>query len=77
MKMDFDYEQKEVVDELIKSIEAEYGKSVVRIAYLEATDDPYIFDIKVIFTDFRLLDGHIVIRPMGDIVTVRIVGTYY
>ena len=75
--MDFDYEQKEIVDELIKGIEAEYGKSVVRIAYLEATDNPYIFDIKVIFTDFRLLDGQIVIQPIDDIVTVRIQGIYY
>lgn len=75
--MEFDYEQKEIVDELIKVIEAEYGKSVVRIAYLEPTDDPYLFDLKLIFTDFVLLDGYIVIHPMEDIATIRIVGTYY
>jgi hypothetical protein len=75
--MEFDHEHKEIIEELIKGIEAEYGKSVVRIAYLEPTEEPLIFDIKAIFTDFRLLDGQIVIQPFEDFVTIRIQGIYY
>ena len=76
--LDFDFENKEVVMQLITAIEKEYGKSVVRIPYLEPSEDFIgVFEIRAIFTDFRLLEGYIYVESEVDHVTVRVEGTYY
>lgn len=78
MKLDFDFENQEIVMQLIRAIEKEYGKSVVRIPYLEPSEEFMdVFEIRAIFSDFGLLEGHIVVESEHDHVTVRVEGTYY
>lgn len=71
----------DIADEVLRNIEMEYGRSIARIPYFERSDMEHnCFDIKVIFTDFKLLEGQIRVVPlpfydMGA--TIRISGTYY
>ena len=76
--LDFDFENQEIVMQLVQAIEKEYGKSIVRIPYLEPSEDLIgVFEIRAIFSDFGLLEGHIFVESEHDHVTVRVEGTYY
>jgi hypothetical protein len=73
----FDFNDVDIADEVIRSIESEYGRSIARIPYFERASEPNSFDIKIIFSDFKLLEGKIQVMPYLDIATVRVSGTYY
>ena len=76
--MEFDYEQTEVVMQLIRAIEKEYGKSIIRIPYLEPSEEFMdTFELRAIFSDFGLLEGQVYVESSEDHVTVRVEGTYY
>jgi hypothetical protein len=71
----------DIADEVLRNIEMEYGRSIARIPYFQKSDVEHnCFDIKVIFTDFKLLEGQIRVVPlpfydMGA--SIRVSGTYY
>ena len=73
----------DIADEVLRNIELEYGRSIARIPYFERSEMEHnCFDIKVIFTDFKLLEGQIRVIPMWDNMfdigaTIRVSGTYY
>jgi hypothetical protein len=71
-----DFEEVEFADEMIRAIEKDYGRSVARIPYFERVGR-HSFDIKIIFTDFRLLEGEIKVVPSFPLISVQIHGTYY
>ncbi len=73
------FENEDIADEVLKNIEKEYGRSIARIPYFEQSDMEHnCFDIKIIFTDFKLLEGQIQVLPFyGMGATIRVSGTYY
>ena len=76
--MMYDFYEDDIADTVIRNIEKEYGRSIARIPYFERSDEePYSFDVKIIFTDFKLLEGKIQVVPFLDMATVRVLGTYY
>jgi hypothetical protein len=74
-----EFNEFDMADEVLKNIEMEYGRSIARIPYFERSDEEHnCFDIKIIFTDFKLLEGQIKVLPFHNIgATVRVSGTYY
>jgi hypothetical protein len=77
MNYDIDLDGHDFGDELVRQIEKDYGRTIVRIPYFEHADEPNTFDIKVIFSDFKLLEGQIRVVPLFDFATIRVSGTYY
>jgi hypothetical protein len=74
----FDFEDVEIADEVIRAIEKDYGRSIARIPFFERSAiEPYSFDIKIIFTDFKLLEGKIQVVPNFGMAEVRMNGIYY
>lgn len=77
------FNDQDIADEILRNIEQEYGRSIARIPYLQKSDvEQNCFDIKIIFTDFKLLEGQIRVIPMWDNLfdvsaTIRVSGTYY
>ena len=69
-------EELDMADELLRQIENDYGRGIARIPYFERADEPYTFDIKIIFTDFRLMEGKIIIIPFFDMAKVMVEGIY-
>lgn len=71
------FDETDIADEVLRNIEKEYGRSIARIPQFERVDYN-IFDIKIIFTDFKLLEGQITVLPFHNIgATIRVSGTYY
>lgn len=70
-------EELEISDELLRAIENDYGRGIARIPYFERADEPYTFDIKIVFTDFRLMEGKIMVIPYFDMAKVMVEGIYY
>jgi len=78
MMFEYEYDETEIADEVIRSIEKEYGRSIVRIPIFERNEKELnCFDIMIIFTDFKLFEGTIRVVPLFDMATVRVSGTYY
>lgn len=77
--IDIDLENGDFADEMIRHIENDYGRSIARIADFERAKEPHTFNIKIIFTDFRLLDAKIQVMQFScfDQPSIQIVGTYY
>ncbi len=76
--IDFDFEQDDVAEEIMRSIEKDYGRSIQRIPFFERGAEPNTFDIKVIFTDFRLLEAKIIVVPYLDYYPqIQVHGTYF
>lgn len=73
---DIDLDEQDFADEMIRQIEKDYGRSVARIPYFRYADEPHAFDIKIIFTDFRLLEAKINVKFIYGLPTVTIQGTY-
>jgi hypothetical protein len=80
MEYNIDLENSDFADIMIKAIEKDYGRSIARIPYFERAGR-HTFEMKVVFTDFRLLEATISIIPdlhfqmiAGN---VQIDGTYY
>lgn len=72
------FDEQDIADEVIRNIEKEYGRSIARIPFFERSEDePFCFDIKIIFTDFKLLEGKIQVIPFFDMATVKVEGIYY
>jgi hypothetical protein len=75
--MNLDFENDEIADELIRAIEKDYGRGIARIPYFERVDF-CTFEIKIIFTDFKLLEGIVQVVPFhGFGATVKVDGIYY
>lgn len=70
-------EHHDFADEMIRQIEKDYGRSVARIPFFENAEEPNCFDIKIIFTDFKLLEAKIRVVPFFDMPSIQIKGTYY
>jgi hypothetical protein len=67
----------EIADEMIRAIEKDYGRMIARIPFFERTGR-CSFDMKVIFTDFRLLEATIVVSPFFDeLAQIQVHGIYY
>lgn len=65
-------------DEIFRKIEQDYGRGIARVPYFERSSTPHCFDIKIIFTDFKLLEGQIRVIPFFEMgATVQIEGIYY
>ena len=73
------YNEIDIADEVLRNIEMEYGKSIARIPYFEKSEYEHnCFDMKIIFTDFKLLEGQIHVLPFYEMgATVKVSGTYY
>ena len=71
------FDDLDIADEVIGHIEKEYGRSIARIPYFERSFEPNSFDIKIIFTDFKLLEGKIQVVPFHGLASIRVSGTYY
>jgi hypothetical protein len=76
--LDFDFDDLEIADDIIRNIEKDYGKRIARIPCFKRTSEPYTYEMKIIFTDFKLFEGQIRIVPsFFDFITVQVDGTYY
>jgi hypothetical protein len=75
--IDIDLENQDFADEFIRHIENDYGRSVARIADFKRTG-LNTFDLKIIFSDFRLLEAEMRVVPqMFDFPCIQIHGIYY
>jgi hypothetical protein len=74
----FELEGIDLADQVISSIEKNYGRTIARIPFFERTGQ-YTFDLKVIFADFRLLEATIMIVPhyVEGFSTIRVEGEYF
>jgi hypothetical protein len=74
-----DLENQDLAEEMMKHIEKDYGRSIARIAYFKKAREPYTFDIKIIFTDFRLLEAKIQVTPYDyfELPSIQIQGIYH
>jgi hypothetical protein len=72
-----DFDGIEIANDIIREIENDYGKKIARIPYFKRASEPFSFDIKIIFSDFKLLEGQIRIVPNYEIATVQVDGIYY
>ena len=76
MNLDFtDFDDTEIADEVFRAIEKDYGRGIARVPYFERTDF-CTFDIKIVFTDFKLLEAKIFVIPFHGMATVRVEGIY-
>lgn len=73
---EIDMDNSDVTDEIIRAIEKDYGRSVARIPYFHRSFDQS-FDIKIVFTDFGLLEANIKVTLSEGIPTIEIQGVYY
>lgn len=76
--LNFDLDGIDLADQVIASIEKDYGRTIARIPYFERTGK-YSFDLKVVFSDFRLLEATILIVPyyIDGLSTIKVEGTYF
>jgi hypothetical protein len=74
-----DLENQDLAEEMMRHIEKDYGRSIARIAFFKKAIEPYTFDIKIIFTDFRLLEAKIKVVPYSyfEVPAIEIHGIYY
>jgi hypothetical protein len=75
--MNLDFYDLDIADELIRAIEKDYGRGIARIPHFERADEPHTFDVKIVFTDFRLFEGTIQVIPFFDMASVKVEGIYY
>lgn len=72
-----DFEGIDIADEVISEIEKDYGRTIARIPFFERAEEPNSFDIKIIFSDFKLLEAKISVVPYFGLMTVKVEGIYY
>lgn len=68
-------EERELIDDILTTLENEYGQSVERIARLNKSYDS--FTMTLIFEDYMLLDAICTFTGNLDLTTIRIEGFYY
>jgi hypothetical protein len=80
MEYNIDLENSDFADIMIDAIEKDYGRSIARIPYFERAGRNQ-FEMKIVFTDFRLLEATISVLPDYENIIesahVQIDGTYY
>ena len=68
------------IEEMVRAIENEYGRSIARIAKFKRVD-LFKYKFSAIFTDFRLLEAEVETMPNfvdeGLMIQVEIRGDYY
>lgn len=69
------YYNMEIIDEIIDTVSAEYGKEVQRIAKIN--DVGGVFHMTFIFTDYCILEAKIKVCDFCDIPSIRIQGNYF
>lgn len=75
----FDFEELEgydFADDLLRSIEKDYGRTIVKIPKFRRTDETH-FSISIIFSDFRLLEAEIKIIEVYGMPAIKLEGIYY
>lgn len=70
-------ENTDFVDKMIQTIEKEYGCPIARIPHFEKVENSNSFDLKIIFTDFKYLEGQVHIIPYDHSTSIEIQGTFY
>ena len=68
-------EERDLIDDILFTMEDEYGQPVERIATLQKFDNS--IKMTVIFEDYILLDALCTLTGSAEMVTVRIEGYYY
>lgn len=68
-------EERELIDDILATIEDEYGQNVERIARLYKKRNS--FTMTLIFEDYMLLDAICTFTGTTDMTTIHIEGVYY
>lgn len=78
-RYEIDFDEVDFADEMLRAIEQDYGRGVARIAkFHQLIFEDNVFEITVIFTDFRMLEARIVVvNPIYDFPTIHVEGIYY
>jgi hypothetical protein len=71
-----DLENVDFADEMIRAIEKDYGRTIVRIPKFNKRSATS-FDITIVFTDFRILEAVISIEEINYLPTLVIQGCYF
>ena len=75
---DINLDDMDFADEMIKAIEDDCGRSIVRIAKFDRGIAPYSYHMTAVFTDFKILEATIRIVPtFFDLPNVQVEGIYY
>jgi hypothetical protein len=69
-----DFESMDLADEVLDRIEKSYGRSIQRIAKFNPGTVRSSFNITVVFSDFRLFEGQILIREESGEVVIFVEG---
>lgn len=68
----------DLADDVLAAIERDYGRTIYRIPKFKPHPrEKHCFNISVIFTDFRLLEGKIRVRNLDGMTTIEVHGIYY
>jgi hypothetical protein len=75
--MFLDFDEEDIADHIIGAIEKDYGRMIARIPYFERTGET-TFELKVIFSDFKLLEAEIQVVPyyIDGLSTIKVEGIY-
>lgn len=71
-----DFEDTNIADKVIRAIEKDYGRSIVKIPKFERKT-PHVFTLTIVFSDFTILEAEIKIVNTGFDPTIIIQGSYY
>ena len=71
-------ENMDIADEIITVIERDYGRSIQRVSKFERSSIiRNAFDILAVFSDYRILEGQVLLKEeMGHLV-IKVDGIYY
>jgi hypothetical protein len=62
-------------NDIMQAIEAEYGKTIKRIARFEEKGDH--FYLLIVFDDYKILDARLKVQLFFDMPSIQIEGHYY
>ncbi|MBT2728376.1 hypothetical protein J7E63_15715 [Bacillus sp. ISL-75] len=71
-----DFNGVDFADDLLRSIEKDYGKSIMKIPKFKRIGST-LFEISIIFSDYRLLEAEINIAEIYGMPAIKVNGTYY
>lgn len=76
MNLDLDFEGMDFADEMLRQIEKDYGRSIMRIPKFKRTEK-FCFNITIIFTDYKIFEGEIKVIDVFEMPAIQIHGNYY
>jgi hypothetical protein len=71
-----DFNDVDFVDEMLRAIEKDYGRSIARIANFKPKS-PLSFEIVLVFTDFKVFIADIDVIQHFGFCSVQVNGIYY